>query len=60
MDHRWAGDRRPRSSFELIPVPGHTAGSMALLYNRRFLFTGDHLWWDPETMLDAPRRLVWR
>ena len=34
--------------FELIPVPGHTAGSSALLYDRRFLFTGDHLWWDPE------------
>lgn len=47
--------------FELIPVPGHTPGSSALLYANRFLFTGDHLWWDPETRsLDAPRRLVWR
>jgi len=47
--------------FQLIPVPGHTPGSCALLYNDRFLFTGDHLWWDPETLsLDAPRRLVWR
>lgn len=47
--------------FQLIPVPGHTPGSCALLYNDRFLFTGDHLWWDPETVsLDAPRRLVWR
>ena len=47
--------------FELIPVPGHTAGSIALLYDRRFLFTGDHLWWDPETrLLETPRRLVWR
>lgn len=47
--------------FRLIPVPGHTPGSCALLYNDRFLFTGDHLWWDPETRsLDAPRRLVWR
>lgn len=47
--------------FQLIPVPGHTPGSCALLYNDRFLFTGDHLWWDPETRsLDAPRRLVWR
>lgn len=47
--------------FRLIPVPGHTPGSCALLYNGRFLFTGDHLWWDPETRsLDAPRRLVWR
>jgi glyoxylase-like metal-dependent hydrolase (beta-lactamase superfamily II)/ferredoxin len=47
--------------FDLIPVPGHTPGSSALLYDRRFLFTGDHLWWDPETRsLDAPTRLVWR
>lgn len=47
--------------FDLIPVPGHTPGSSALLYDQRFLFTGDHLWWDPDTQsLDAPTRLVWR
>lgn len=47
--------------FRIIPVPGHTAGSMALLYKNRFLFTGDHLWWDSaEKRLDAPTRLVWR
>ena len=47
--------------FQAIPVPGHTPGSMALLYGERFLFTGDHLWWNPETeTLDAPQRLVWR
>ena len=47
--------------FNLIPVPGHTPGSSALLYDERFLFTGDHLWWEPETRsLQAPRRLVWR
>lgn len=47
--------------FRLIPVPGHTAGSCALLYDNRFLFTGDHLWWDPHSRsLDAPKRLVWR
>lgn len=47
--------------FQLIPVPGHTAGSCTLLYDDRFLFTGDHLWWDPETQsLDVPKRLVWR
>jgi glyoxylase-like metal-dependent hydrolase (beta-lactamase superfamily II)/ferredoxin len=27
-----------------IPVPGHTRGSMALLVDDRYLFTGDHLW----------------
>ncbi len=47
--------------FRIIPVPGHTAGSMALLYKNRFLFTGDHLWWDAaQKMLGAPTRLVWR
>ena len=47
--------------FQLIPVPGHTAGSMALLYRERFLFTGDHLWWNSHTQaLEAPTRLIWR
>ncbi|MBI5853669.1 MAG: MBL fold metallo-hydrolase [Nitrospirae bacterium] len=47
--------------FLAIPVPGHTPGSMALLYQDKFLFTGDHLWWDPDTRaLTAPERLVWR
>lgn len=32
----------------LIPVPGHTAGSVCLLYRDRFLFTGDHLAWDTD------------
>jgi glyoxylase-like metal-dependent hydrolase (beta-lactamase superfamily II)/ferredoxin len=29
----------------VIPVPGHTEGSCALLYRDAFLFTGDHLAW---------------
>src|SRR5262249_26526851 len=29
----------------LIPLPGHTRGSMALNYRKKFLFTGDHMWW---------------
>jgi glyoxylase-like metal-dependent hydrolase (beta-lactamase superfamily II)/ferredoxin len=29
----------------VIPVPGHTEGSCALLYRDSFLFTGDHLAW---------------
>ncbi|MEX2493530.1 MAG: MBL fold metallo-hydrolase [Nitrospirales bacterium] len=46
--------------FMCIPVPGHTAGSMALLYNNRFLFSGDHLWWDRDRrQLGTPERLVW-
>jgi len=28
---------------QLIPVPGHTAGSVCLLYREKYLFTGDHL-----------------
>jgi glyoxylase-like metal-dependent hydrolase (beta-lactamase superfamily II)/ferredoxin len=47
--------------FQIIPVPGHTEGSMALLYKARFLFTGDHLWWDSvQKRLSAPSQLVWR
>ena len=46
--------------FQVIPVPGHTSGSMALLYRDLFLFTGDHLWWDRDTKsLDMPSVLVW-
>lgn len=30
----------------MIPVPGHTQGSMCLLYKDRYLFSGDHLAWD--------------
>ena len=44
----------------LIPTPGHTAGSTCLLYRETFLFTGDHLWWNPERRrLSASRSLNW-
>jgi glyoxylase-like metal-dependent hydrolase (beta-lactamase superfamily II)/ferredoxin len=43
-----------------IPVPGHTAGSMALLYRNQFLFSGDHIWWSPERKrLHASRCVSW-
>ena len=29
----------------IIPVPGHTKGHTVLLYQEKFLFTGDHLAW---------------
>lgn len=46
--------------FQVIPVPGHTAGSQVLLYRDEYLFTGDHLWWEPGTrQLGSPRQLVW-
>ncbi|HEX5647353.1 MAG TPA: MBL fold metallo-hydrolase, partial [Nitrospira sp.] len=53
--------RQLADGFQAIPVPGHTAGSMALLYNEKFLFTGDHLWWNPQSRtLEAPTQRVWR
>ena len=54
-------DSELSAGFVAIPVPGHTPGSMALLYREKFLFTGDHLWWNPQSKsLGAPTRLVWR
>lgn len=29
----------------ILPVPGHTAGSCCLLYDDKYLFTGDHIAW---------------
>ncbi len=47
-------------SFRIIPVPGHTKGSIALLYDDRFLFSGDHLWWDRDLSgLGALEHLAW-
>ena len=44
----------------VIPTPGHTAGSQCLLHRDRFLFTGDHVWWNPEDgQLGASRRYNW-
>src|SRR5262245_4563264 len=44
----------------VIPVPGHTRGSAALLYDEAILFSGDHLWYDLEDRrLDASRGVCW-
>src|SRR6185295_1185416 len=44
----------------IIPTPGHSAWHQALLHRDKFLFTGDHLWWDPEAgRLHASRRYCW-
>jgi len=32
----------------MIPTPGHTKGHSVFLYRNTFLFTGDHLAWDPD------------
>jgi glyoxylase-like metal-dependent hydrolase (beta-lactamase superfamily II) len=42
-----------------IPVPGHTAGSAALLVDDTYLFTGDHLWGDAAGRLGASRAVCW-
>jgi glyoxylase-like metal-dependent hydrolase (beta-lactamase superfamily II)/ferredoxin len=43
-----------------IPIPGHTAGSVAYLVADRFLFTGDSLNWDFETSaLSAFKDYCW-
>jgi glyoxylase-like metal-dependent hydrolase (beta-lactamase superfamily II)/ferredoxin len=43
-----------------VPVPGHTPGSTCLLYRGRFLFSGDHLWWDAgRERVAASRSVCW-
>jgi glyoxylase-like metal-dependent hydrolase (beta-lactamase superfamily II)/ferredoxin len=56
------GDEAVRLDDELIvvPVPGHTRGSQVLLYQNRFLFTGDHLAGSPNRRsLTAFRSACW-
>ena len=44
----------------IIPVPGHSKGHTVLLYQQKFLFTGDHLAWSPYlNHLYAFRRFCW-
>lgn len=48
------------TDFLIVPTPGHTPGSMVLLHAQRYLFSGDHLWWDrDEHALCTPRVYVW-
>lgn len=47
---------------ELLPTPGHTAGSVCVVLGeqRRVLFSGDHLWWNNDTnVLVCSRRFCW-
>jgi glyoxylase-like metal-dependent hydrolase (beta-lactamase superfamily II)/ferredoxin len=50
---------RLASDLVAIPLPGHTRGSMALLYKDKFLFTGDHLWGEDDGTLGASRSVAW-
>lgn len=44
----------------IIPVPGHTRGSAALLADDMFLFTGDHVWGSEDGQgLSASRSVCW-
>ncbi|MEX1025726.1 MAG: MBL fold metallo-hydrolase [Planctomycetota bacterium] len=44
----------------LLPVPGHTRGSVVFLWRQRFLFSGDHLAWSPKRRdLVAFRSACW-
>jgi glyoxylase-like metal-dependent hydrolase (beta-lactamase superfamily II)/ferredoxin len=53
------GDTALADDLQLIHVPGHTRGSIALLY-REVLFSGDHLWAsDDLTELEAGREFCW-
>jgi len=46
--------------FRIIPTPGHTRGHCVLLAEERYLFTGDHLWWEPQAgRLGASRSVCW-
>jgi glyoxylase-like metal-dependent hydrolase (beta-lactamase superfamily II)/ferredoxin len=44
----------------LIPVAGHTAGSLVALLGGQILFSGDHLWWsDTAAAVVASRTYCW-
>src|SRR5207247_11075261 len=46
--------------FLAIATPGHTKGHCVLLFEDRFLFTGDHLDWDrDEEHLSASEDYCW-
>jgi glyoxylase-like metal-dependent hydrolase (beta-lactamase superfamily II)/ferredoxin len=46
--------------FLAIPTPGHTKGHCVLLFQERFLFTGDHLDWDRDARrLSASEEYNW-
>ena len=44
----------------VVPVPGHTRGSCALIYRDTFAFTGDHVWaTDEQDGLEAGADVCW-
>jgi glyoxylase-like metal-dependent hydrolase (beta-lactamase superfamily II) len=61
VERRLEGDAPVALADDLlaIPVPGHTAGSAALLFRDTYLFTGDHLWGDADGRLGASAHVCW-
>ncbi len=61
VERRIEGDAPVPLAHDLlvIPVPGHTPGSAALLWKETYLFTGDHLWGDADGRLGASRSVCW-
>jgi glyoxylase-like metal-dependent hydrolase (beta-lactamase superfamily II) len=62
VEHPLDGDAPIELASDLIaiPVPGHTPGSTALLFQEKFLFSGDHVWWSPgRGRLHASRCVNW-
>lgn len=46
--------------FVIIPTIGHTRGHCVLLYDQRYLFSGDHLWWSrKKKTLSASEDVCW-
>ncbi len=46
--------------FLVIPTPGHSRGHCVLLYQNRYLFSGDHMWWERvEQRLAVPTYYYW-
>jgi glyoxylase-like metal-dependent hydrolase (beta-lactamase superfamily II)/ferredoxin len=55
-----AGPWELTPGFLAIPTPGHTKGHCVLLFQNRFLFTGDHLDWDRDAQrLSASEDYCW-
>lgn len=53
-------DREIIKDFLVIATPGHTKGHLVLLYKQKFLFTGDHLYFNRHNKhLDAHDRHCW-
>jgi glyoxylase-like metal-dependent hydrolase (beta-lactamase superfamily II)/ferredoxin len=55
---RGHGDWELSPELKIIKVPGHTKGHVVILYKNKFLFTGDHLFVDKNT-ITASQGVCW-